>query len=152
MKRICYDSRTICQFCQSLRFASTVEESFKERVVFKERARSWVTRRLIKNAIRIVSPVSSKNSGKRDVWSVAQRASGRDGEIDAVTRLTPLERFVFVMSILERHSLWDCSLLLGCSMKKVALAQTRALRRLPVLGTSFVVFEAPQSDRLQVTA
>ena len=48
-----------------------------------------------------------------------------------MTKLAPLERFMFVMSILERHSHSDCALLLGCSKNKVAEARTTALRRLP---------------------
>jgi glyoxylase-like metal-dependent hydrolase (beta-lactamase superfamily II) len=57
--------------------------------------------------------------------------------IDAVTKLAPLERFVLVMSILERYSAWDCSLLLGCSIKNVAVARMRALRRLPERNANF---------------
>jgi hypothetical protein len=47
----------------------------------------------------------------------------RECGIDTVTKLSPFERFVFVMSVLERYSHWDCSLLLGCSMNKVAQAR-----------------------------
>jgi len=46
------------------------------------------------------------------------------------------ERFVFVMSILERYSYWDCSRLLECSMKKVAQARIGALRQLPGVAPS----------------
>src|SRR6266849_4982402 len=104
-------------------FESTVEEAFKKQAVFKEWARTWVKRKLIENAIAIVSPVLARTGEKQELWKARPQETYRDGAIDAVTKLAPLERFVFVMSILERHSNWDCALLLGCSMNKVAQAQ-----------------------------
>jgi DNA-directed RNA polymerase specialized sigma24 family protein len=115
-------------------FASTVEEAFKKQAVFKEWARTWVKRKLIENAIAILSPVSARTAEKQELWKARSYETDTEGAIDAVTKLAPLERFVFVMSILERHSNWDCALLLGCSMNKVALARRRALRRLPDLA------------------
>jgi hypothetical protein len=112
-------------------FAAAAEQALQEESVFKEWARSWIKRRLIENAIGIVFPASAGSSGKWDFWSAGQHKAGGDDEIDAVTQLPPLERFVFVMSILERYSVWDCSLLLGCGTKNVLKARMRALRRLP---------------------
>ena len=114
-------------------FVSTVEEAFNEQAVFKEWARSWVKRRLIENAIEIVSPASARNGQKRDLWAAGQHETQREREIDTVTKLDPFERFVFVMSILERYSNWDCALLLGCSMNRVAQTRMRALRDLGAL-------------------
>jgi DNA-directed RNA polymerase specialized sigma24 family protein len=134
-------------------FVSTVEEAFKETVVFKDWARSWVKRCLIKSVIRIVSPMSTRGGEKRDFWGVVQHATDGESEVDTATQLAPLERFVFVMSILERYSSWDCSLLLGCSVKKVSLAQMRAWRLLSEASTFFLPgVEAGQSPRPQVTA
>ena len=111
-------------------FVSTVEEAFKEQAVFKGWARTWVRRRMIENAIEIVFPAAAQNVEKWDLWSTRRRETHRECEIDMVTKLVPFERFVFVMSILERYSNWDCSLLLGCSMNKVAQARMKALRQL----------------------
>ena len=115
-------------------FSSTLDEGLKEQAVFKEKAGSWVKRRLIENAIKFVSPVSTREGQKRDRWSVAQRETHGEWEIDTVTKLAPFERFVFVMSILERYSNWDCSLLLGCGANEVVQARVRALHRLPDLA------------------
>jgi len=115
-------------------FAWTVEEVFQGPAVFKEWARSWIKRRLIENAIEIVSPVSAQNGQKRDLWGAGQSETRRECGIDTVTKLDAFERFVFVMSILERLSNWDCALLLECSMNKVAKARMKALRRLPDLA------------------
>ena len=125
-------------------FASTVDEAFQEPAVFKQWARSWVKRRLIENAIEMVAPVSARNGQKRDLWSPGQ-CETKECEIDMVTKLAAFDRFVFVMSILERYSDWDCALLLGCGMSKVARTRMRALRRLPALAALL-----PGGDRLGV--
>jgi hypothetical protein len=133
-------------------FVSTVEEAFKEQAVFKEWARAWVKRKLIKNAIEVVSPAPVRNGKKQDLWCTTQHGTQRECEIDAVTKLAPFERFVFVVTILERYSNWDCSLLLGCSMKKVAHARIRALRRLPEAAALFRPGDRLPMRRLGVTA
>jgi DNA-directed RNA polymerase specialized sigma24 family protein len=115
-------------------FVDTIEEAFKKQAVFKDWARSWVRRSLIKNAIEIVSPSSPRKVEKRDVWSEQQPHTQRECEINAVTKLDPLERFIFVMSIVERHSNWDCALLLGCSKNDVAQVRMKALCRLADLA------------------
>jgi hypothetical protein len=134
-------------------FVSTVENGFKEWVVFKEWTLPWVKRGLIKNAIKIVSPGSPRNDAKRDLWSTGQYATQGEYGIGTVTKLAAFERFVFVMSILERYSNWECSLLLGCSMNKVAQARMRALGRLPELVALMPRREGPPSrPRLEAGA
>ena len=133
-------------------FAETLNESFEQARVFKDWAQTWVRRSLIRAAIRKVFPASLQTGDRREPWDRAQNRSAWDSEINAVTRLAPLERFVFVMSVLEGYSAWDCSLLLGVSAKKVASAQVRALRRLPDPQMFLVGTEARQSQRLPVPA
>jgi hypothetical protein len=53
-------------------------------------------------------------------------------EIAAVLGLEPFERFVYVMTVLERYSDQDCSLLLGCVRRDVLDARSRAL---PQIGS-----------------
>jgi DNA-directed RNA polymerase specialized sigma24 family protein len=133
-------------------FASTLEEAFKEQAVFKEWARSWVKRSLIENAIEIVSPASARTGKKRDLWNAGPHQTHRERDINAVTKLAPLQRFVFVMSILECHSNWDCALLLGCNMNRVVQARGKALRRLPDLAAApFPRHETRSLHRLEVT-
>ncbi len=128
-------------------FTSTVAEAFKEKSVFKDWTRSWLKRCLIKNAIRIAAPGSAVN--KKRAFRSQQDGAPAGNELDAVAQLPPLERFGFVMSVLERYSTWECSLLLGCSMKKVAQARQRALNGLAGLGAQFA--EAGLSRQLKVT-
>ena len=118
-------------------FTSTVEESFKGQFVFKEFVRTWIKQSMIRNAIGIVSPATASSSEHRDLWGPRQQTTHEDSEINVVIHLLPLERFVFVMTILERYSVCECSLLLACSTKEVAQAQWRALSHLPALTLSF---------------
>jgi hypothetical protein len=111
-------------------FESMVEEAFREQTVLKEWVRSWIKRRLIENAIKMVSPASARSPQKRDPWGLGQCEPHREHTIDTVTTLAVFERFVFVISILERYSDRDCALLLGCGANSVAQARIRALRRL----------------------
>ncbi len=131
-------------------FAAAVDEALEEPAVFKEWAESWVKRSLIRNAVGIVSPASTRSGGDRDLWNRGQEEAPGDNGIDAVTQLAPLERFVFVMSILERYSILDCSLMLGCSMRKVVQARMRALHRRSNPDATFPELEAPVSHYVAV--
>jgi DNA-directed RNA polymerase specialized sigma24 family protein len=48
----------------------------------------------------------------------------------AIIELDALERFAFVMSVLEGYSDQDCQILLGCSRQTVVNARARALEHL----------------------
>jgi hypothetical protein len=133
-------------------FILTVEEAFKEQAVFKEWARSWVRRRLIENAIAIASPALRRSGEKGNLRGAGRHETSQECEIGTVTKLDAFERFVFVMSILERYSNWDCSLLLGCTVNKVAQARMNALRRRPDLAALFPQGDGLPMRRLGVTA
>ena len=49
-------------------------------------------------------------------------------ELAAVIELPPFERFVFVLSVLERYSDQECSLLLNTNRGEVTAARTHALQ------------------------
>jgi DNA-directed RNA polymerase specialized sigma24 family protein len=133
-------------------FMSTVDEAFKEQTVFKEWVRSWVKRQLIENAIENVLCVTVRDGQKRDLWSATRHEKEKPCEIDTVTQLPSFERSVFVMSILERYSDWDCSVLLECSMKKVAEARIGALLQLAEFAAFFPRGDGLATRRLGVTA
>jgi len=54
-------------------------------------------------------------------------------EVRAILELAPLERFVFVMSVLERYSDHDCSILLSCPRRDIATARALAMQELVTL-------------------
>jgi DNA-directed RNA polymerase specialized sigma24 family protein len=105
--------------------------------VFKEWAESWARRAIILNAIRMIRPrlarpelirprPASDNAGATGVHNVGQTAPV-PAELAGIVDLPALERFVFVMSVLEHYSDQECSLLLGCTRRDVTSARSRAL-------------------------
>jgi hypothetical protein len=69
------------------------------------------------------SPVSANSNGKT-------LPAEQQVEIAAVLGLEPFERFVYVMTVLERYSDQDCSLLLGCVRRDVLDARSHALQQI----------------------
>jgi DNA-directed RNA polymerase specialized sigma24 family protein len=57
-------------------------------------------------------------------------APDRHGVVDRLLSLRDFDRFVFVMSVLERYSEHECALLLGCTPPDVREARTRALQHI----------------------
>jgi hypothetical protein len=131
-------------------FNATLEDALGQPAVFKEWAFSWVKRSMIKNAIRIMSPTLPHIGEKQDLWGADERSA--NPEIDAVATLPLLERFVYVMSILEGYSRHDCSLLLGCSIKKIGRAGLRAVGRLASPDLSSPGTQSHIMTALQATA
>jgi hypothetical protein len=112
-------------------FVSGLEDCVEGTYVFRDWAQSWARRTIIQNAIRMLAP-RKNHSTVADVPSDAVSCSfGRtqdtDDAIAQILRLEHFERFVFVMSILERYSDQDCSVLLGCSRQDVGETRMRAL-------------------------
>ena len=126
-------------------YVEGMENAAKGSQVFKEWARSWSKRTVIQNAIRLVFS-ESVQSDVRDAWHDPLREPRVSSVIDVVTRLAPLERFVFVMSVLERYSDRDCSLLLNCTVKDVIDARSQALRALAGVDPVFSETVEPQSE------
>jgi DNA-directed RNA polymerase specialized sigma24 family protein len=117
-------------------FVEGIGESTKENHVFKEWARSWARRTIIQSAIRLIAPRESVVAPIRtvDVTRVMDKVPMfLHAEVCAILELAHLERFVFVMSVLERYSDHDCSILLGCARRDVATARARAMQRLVTL-------------------
>jgi DNA-directed RNA polymerase specialized sigma24 family protein len=114
-------------------FVAAIGESAKGKRVFKEWARSWARRSVIQSAIRLIVPRQQSERTRRD-HAVARAIHDLPlvlrAEVSAIVELTTLERFVFVMSVLERYSDQDCSLLLGCARRQVTAARARALQQL----------------------
>lgn len=118
-------------------FVAGIGESTKRNKVFKEWARSWARRTVIQSAIRIVGPGQRPGSVPRNSAAASAVARAMDSsplalqaEVSAILELAPLERFVFVMSALERYSDHDCSILLGCAQRDITAARALALQHL----------------------
>jgi len=114
-------------------FVSGLEDAVNGNRVFKEWARSWARRVIIKNAVKVINPRPVEGSAHSS--PVAVNSNGKtlpaeqQVEITAVLGLQPFERFVYVMTVLEGYSDQDCSLLLACSRRDVLAARSRALQQ-----------------------
>ena len=115
-------------------FVRGLDDSASGNPVFKEWAQAWARRTIIQNAIQMMRPRPAAGSTPS---SVLDRGTGgntsKPAEIVAILALPTFDRFVFVMSVLERYSDQECSLLLDCNRSEVISARTRALRQ---IGTS----------------
>ena len=57
--------------------------------------------------------------------------------LKGVWELPPFDRFVFVMSVLERYCDRECALLLGCSFADILPARIRALQQISRVEKSY---------------
>ncbi len=132
-------------------FVSGLDDCAAGNRVFKEWARSWARRTIIRNAVRLVAPQPAPANG---VLSLAvshgpQDAAGDQGrptsqaEIYALLELHSFERFAFVMSVLEGYSDQDCALLLGCTRQTLITARVRAFQQ---IARSVEVHGGKQAD------
>jgi DNA-directed RNA polymerase specialized sigma24 family protein len=111
-------------------FVSGLEDSLKGSRVFKEWARSWARRAIIQNAVRVINPRPMGENIPSSFNSSGEPLVAEPAEIAAILELAPFERFVYVMSVLERYSDQDCSVLLGCSRRDVNAARIRAFEQI----------------------
>jgi DNA-directed RNA polymerase specialized sigma24 family protein len=95
--------------------------------VFKDWAESWARRTIISNAIRMIRPRATSGNTSGAPERSAGKTATEPAEIAEIVGLPAFERFVFVMSVLERHTDQECSLLLGCTRGEVTAARSRAL-------------------------
>jgi hypothetical protein len=127
-------------------FVAGLETSIEGNPVFKEWARSWSKRMIIKNAVRMIlptptspapiSPARGQSNGARHVSDKKVLEPDFGGSLAPLLRLAALERLVFVLSILEGYSIQECSILLNCTKQEVMTAQVRALQQMAFAGIS----------------
>ncbi len=116
-------------------FVAGLEDSIHGNPVFRQWARSWSKRAIIKNAIKSVSPVSAENQPAQN-GAATESLPGETGDsqadalIGCVTRLEPLQRFVFVMAVLEGYSTTECATLLACTPQQILAAKAEVLRHM----------------------
>lgn len=119
--------------------------------VFREWAQSWAMRVIARDAVRIIGPHPIP---ERPAFSAIQStdevrlATGlRDARLARVLALGDFERFVYVLSVLERHSDRDCAALLDTSRTEIREARLRAIQHIAEPDR-----EAGPSEQLSVCA
>src|SRR5580658_966604 len=111
-------------------FVAGLEDAVEGNPVCREWARSWARRVIIVNAVRSINPRPMEENRGPSSAPVSGKTPVEQVEIAAVLALEPFERFVYVMTVLERYSDQDCSLLLGCARRDVVAARTRTFEQL----------------------
>jgi hypothetical protein len=107
-----------------------LDECVGGNAVFKEWARSWSRRVVIKNAIRLVSPRPGAGTSPAAIRVAEKPRPEAEAALAALAKLQPFDRFIFVMSVLEGYAERDCATLLGCSPADVAAARLRAFQQI----------------------
>ena len=114
-------------------FVAGIGGSIKGNYVFKEWARSWARRTIIQSAIRLIAPRERSAAAVRNIdvpLGLDKIPLVLQAEVRAILDLAPFERFAFVMSVLERYSDHECSILLSCPQRDIGPARARAMQQL----------------------
>ena len=105
-------------------FLGALDDCRNEPEVFREKASARSRRAIIKRAFQRMRPVA-----QRDRASDQGHGSDRLEQIPLrLLQLGAFERFVFVMTVLERYSACECATLLDCRVKDVERARIAALK------------------------
>jgi DNA-directed RNA polymerase specialized sigma24 family protein len=97
----------------------------KDKTVFTPHSSAWIRSRIVKDVLRNRFGRPFPEGQNRDSWFEGTAAREH---IDAVAKLGPVERFVFVLSFLEGYTLKECGLLLNCNPRMIVEARIRALK------------------------
>jgi hypothetical protein len=110
-------------------FISGLEDLMEGPPVSLEWAHSWARQAIIQQAVRTISPRPSEEHSLLNFNSGGQMLAAGQEALAAVLELKPFERFVYVLSVLERYSDQKCSFLLSCSRRHVMAARIIALQQ-----------------------
>lgn len=116
-------------------FVAGIEHLFTGNRSFNQWAHSCAKRIIIDNAIRELRPRPHpvRSSLFAAVFPYIGQLSGTPSgyfELEPILALKDVERFVFVLSVLDYYSLEDCALLLECSLSNIREPHTQALQEL----------------------
>jgi DNA-directed RNA polymerase specialized sigma24 family protein len=111
-------------------FSRALEDAARSNRVFKEWAEAWARRMIVQSAIQMIQPQPTDSDTPVSGFGRSNGQNATSPELAALVELSAFERFAFVMSVLERYSDQECSVLLGRTRGEVAEARVRALRQL----------------------
>jgi DNA-directed RNA polymerase specialized sigma24 family protein len=116
-------------------FVAGFEESIRANQVFKEWAHARAKQTIIQNAIRALRPYPS--NAKPSLASSAFTKDSRVPEvsnqtfgINSVLAFDAFDRFVFVLTVLDRYTDRDCAHLLNCPVQEIREARLRAFEQI----------------------
>lgn len=104
-----------------------LEDCMRAGTVFKGWEHRYARRAIVMNAIHMVEPfgeaIPVRNAEDSDHIIV-------DPRLAPVMALSPIDRFVFIMSVLESYSDHECRVLLRCLKSEIVEARSHALQSL----------------------
>jgi DNA-directed RNA polymerase specialized sigma24 family protein len=122
---------------------ASLDSCVRSHQVFRDWALPWAKRTLIQNAVRVLQlrPTLAESSWPVSGFSQTNMLSTQDScfTTAAILSLQDFERFVFVLSVLDRYSDRDCAFLLRCLVEDIRKAKTRALERLAAWRATYAV-------------
>jgi hypothetical protein len=83
---------------------------------------------IILNAVRVMNPRPMEGTGGSNP-ALLNTLSAEQQPFAAILELDAFDRFVYVMSVLERYSDHHCALFLGCAKHDVVTARSCALQQ-----------------------
>jgi hypothetical protein len=110
-------------------FVASFEDCVKGNPVPKQWALSWAKLAIIQNALKVINSRPWEENAPSRFNNSGGTLGVEDAEMIAVLELEPVERFVYVMSVLERFSDQYCSVLLNCVRGDLIAARIRALQQ-----------------------
>lgn len=125
-------------------FVAGLEDSIHGNPVFRQWARSWSQRAIIKRAIKAVAPSPTEPRSSAVPIHPQTGKPELDMLVQAVAKLSTFERFVFVLSVLEGYSVSECATLLACTLRDVVSARAEALKEMAAAQLPEFVLPQPQ--------
>ncbi len=109
-------------------FVAGLDDCMDGNPVFHHWAHVWARRVIVRNAIRVMAPRPGLEKPTIDaphtpIQSELLRMPAHDECFAAVLALEHFDRFVYVLSVLERYSDKDCALLLDVSIQEIREAR-----------------------------
>lgn len=109
-------------------FVAGLDDSISGNLVFKQWARSWGRRAIIKRAIKAVAPSLNAPQHAMPSFDPGTGKPEVDQLVRAVAGLATFQRFVFVLSVLEGYSITESAALLACTAGDVLAARAEAFK------------------------
>ena len=111
-------------------FVAGLEDSVTANNVFREWVHVWAKRAIIENAVRILRP--HPEVANSSITATSKLPSIHNGHfaLESLLALGDFERFVFVLSVLEKYSEHESAVFLGCSLPEIRNAQSKALEQI----------------------
>ena len=112
-------------------FATGLEECLKERFVFQKWASTWARRIIVRTAVRMIMPRAGTFKAAQTIFREPDKIDLApdllpDSSFANILRLQDYERFVYVLSVLEKYSDQEIALLLNVSRSEVSERRARA--------------------------